>query len=65
MDPGMQRVYLDNSATSFPKPPAVAEAMARFARECGASAGRGAYAEARECERILTTCRERVARLIA
>ncbi|HOF18320.1 MAG TPA: aminotransferase class V-fold PLP-dependent enzyme [Phycisphaerae bacterium] len=60
----MQRVYLDNSATSFPKPPAVAEAMARFARECGASAGRGAYAEARECERILTTCRERVARLI-
>lgn len=64
MDSAMQRVYLDNSATSFPKPPAVAEAMARFARDCGASAGRGAYAEARECERILTTCRERVARLI-
>ena len=60
----MQRVYLDNSATSFPKPPAVTEAMARFAAECGASAGRGGYAEARECERILAECRQRVADLI-
>ena len=60
----MQRVYMDNSATSFPKPPAVTEAMVRFAAECGASAGRGAYAEARQCERILAECRRRVAALI-
>ncbi|MHC4985987.1 MAG: aminotransferase class V-fold PLP-dependent enzyme [Planctomycetota bacterium] len=60
----MQRVYMDNSATSFPKPPAVTEAMVRFAAECGASAGRGGYAEARQCERILAECRSRVARLI-
>ena len=60
----MQRVYMDNSATSFPKPPAVTEAMVRFATECGASAGRGGYAEARECERILADCRGRVATLI-
>lgn len=60
----MQRRYFDNSATSFPKPPAVAEAMARFACECGASAGRGAYREARDCGQILSTCRHRVARLI-
>ena len=59
-----QRIYLDNSATSFPKPDAVAEAMAEFARNCGASAGRGAYAEARACERMIATCRRRVARLI-
>ena len=60
----MKRIYLDNSATSFPKPEAVTQAMAAFARDCGASAGRGAYAEAKECERIIRTCRRRVARLI-
>lgn len=60
----MQRVYMDNSATSFPKPPAVTEAMVDFAANCGASAGRGAYAEAKACERIISTCRERIARLI-
>jgi len=59
-----QRIYMDNSATSFPKPEAVAEAMARFAAECGASAGRGAYAEARACGEILAACRERIAELI-
>jgi cysteine desulfurase / selenocysteine lyase len=60
----VSRIYLDNSATSFPKPPAVAEAMARFAGQCGASAGRGAYAEAVACGQILSTCRQRIARLI-
>jgi cysteine desulfurase family protein len=59
-----ERIYLDNSATSFPKPPAVTEAMVRFAENCGASAGRGAYAEARACEEILAECRRRVAELI-
>ena len=58
------RIYLDNSATSFPKPEAVTEAMTAFARGCGASAGRGAYAEARECERIISECRRRVAQLL-
>jgi len=60
----MRRVYMDNSATSFPKPDAVMAAMVDFARDCGASAGRGAYAEARACEQIIRVCRERVARLI-
>jgi cysteine desulfurase family protein len=58
------RIYMDNSATSFPKPPGVLEAMADFARNCGASAGRGAYAEARACEQVLATCRARVAELV-
>ena len=58
------RIYMDNSATSFPKPPEVTEAMVRFALECGASAGRGAYAEARHCERIIATCRRRIAELV-
>lgn len=55
---------MDNSATSFPKPPAVIEAMERFAHQCGASAGRGAYAEAKACEEIISTCRTRIAKLI-
>lgn len=59
-----ERIYMDNSATSFPKPPAVTEAMVRFARECGASAGRGAYAEAKACGQIIATCRSRLAELI-
>ena len=59
-----QRIYMDNSATSFPKPAGVIEAMVDFARDCGASAGRGAYAEAKACEKIIATCRARIAELI-
>jgi len=60
----MDRYYFDNSATSFPKPDSVTEAMAAFARECGASAGRGAYAEARACQDMIALCRSRIAQLI-
>lgn len=58
------RVYMDNAATSFPKPPAVHEAMLRYATELGASPGRGAYAEAREAGRLMNQCRDRINRLI-
>lgn len=60
----MNRLYFDNSATSFPKPPEVTEAMVAFATECGASAGRGAYAQAKACERLVFECRSQVAKLI-
>jgi len=59
-----ERAYMDNSATSFPKPSAVTDAMVAFAADCGASAGRGGYAEAKACERLVATCRRRVAELI-
>lgn len=58
-----RRIYLDNAATSFPKPPAVGEAMARYALELGAP-GRGGYAEAVETKRLIDRCRERVCRFI-
>jgi cysteine desulfurase family protein len=51
---------MDNAATSFPKPASVLEAMARYANELGASAGRGAYAEAIETSRLLGQCRQRL-----
>ena len=58
------RIYADNAATSFPKPPEVLEAMRRYAEELGASAGRGAYREAVETGEMVADCRRRVARLI-
>ena len=58
------RLYLDNAATSFPKPPQVFEALRAYAEEIGASAGRGAYTEAVETGRIVSECRRRLARLI-
>jgi cysteine desulfurase / selenocysteine lyase len=55
-----RRLYLDNAATSFPKPKAVIEAMVRYTNELGASAGRGAYREALETGAILDQCRLRL-----
>ncbi|MCB9846578.1 MAG: aminotransferase class V-fold PLP-dependent enzyme [Phycisphaeraceae bacterium] len=57
-------LYLDNAATSFPKAPGVAEAVLDFLTRIGASPGRGAYAQSREAARVLTECREHLARLI-
>ena len=62
--PPVRRLYIDNAATSFPKPPVVHEAMMRFATNLGASPGRGAYAEAREAGRLMTLCRQRINQLI-
>ena len=58
-----KRLYLDNAATSFPKPPAVAEAMTRYATLNGASP-RGRFAEAREAGLLVRRCRERINALI-
>ena len=58
------RLYADNAATSFPKPPAVWDAMRAYAEDLGASAGRGAYREALETGVLVTTCRRRLAKLI-
>jgi cysteine desulfurase family protein len=55
-----RRLYLDNAATSFPKPPEVLQAMIDYATTIGASAGRGAYAEAQASAAVLKTCRERL-----
>jgi selenocysteine lyase/cysteine desulfurase len=58
-----RRLYLDNAATSFPKPRAVTDAMVRYATELGASAGRGAYREAVETGNLIAECRRRLNRL--
>lgn len=58
------RLYMDNAATSFPKPPEVSQAMAHYATDLGASPGRGAYVEARETGRLMQQCRQRINTLI-
>jgi cysteine desulfurase family protein len=58
-----RRLYMDNAATSFPKPTQVTEAMVRYATQIGASAGRGAYREAVETGEMLNECRRRLKRL--
>ena len=53
--------YLDNAATTWPKPPEVGEAMARFLRDGSASAGRSAHRMALEAGRCVYAAREAVA----
>jgi cysteine desulfurase family protein len=60
----VRRIYLDNAATSWPKPPAVYEAVDKYLRENGAPAGRSGYAEAIEVGATLAGARAAVARLI-
>jgi len=57
-------VYLDNAATSFPKPRAVHDAVQHYSMHVGASPGRGGYSQSREGARRLDECRELIARLI-
>lgn len=57
------RRYFDNAATSFPKPPGVADAVRDYIENVGASAGRGAYREAVESRRILDDCRAELRKL--
>lgn len=59
----MNAIYLDNAATSFPKPPAVAEAMLRYLREVGASMNRGDYAAAQDTGMTALALREGLCRL--
>lgn len=60
----MPRIYLDNAATSWPKPPETAQAMLRALVELGAPAGRGGYAEAEETSRTLQALRSETAGLL-
>lgn len=56
--------YLDYGATSAPRPPEVAEAVARFLLECGATPGRSAHAPALEAGRSALRCRRAVQELL-
>ena len=46
-------IYLDNAATSFPKPKQVSDAVAHHLNEIGGNPGRAAHAPAREAGRVI------------
>jgi cysteine desulfurase / selenocysteine lyase len=56
-------IYLDNAATTWPKPACVAQAMVHFMEEVGANPGRAAHGRAVEAGRIVYAAREAVAQL--
>ena len=51
-------IYLDNPATSWPKPPQVKEAMNRFMEEVGANPGRSGHSLSIEAARFIYEARE-------
>lgn len=53
-------MYLDNGATSFPKPPCVRSAMLEAMNSCG-NPGRGGYREAMAAAETVYRCRETAA----
>jgi len=56
-------IYLDNAATSWPKPPQVLAAMAHFLSEVGANPGRSGHQLSVEAGRIVYAAREVMAEL--
>lgn len=56
-------VYLDNAATSYPKAPGVASAMADYVEKVGATINRSSYAAAQEAGLVTLSLRERLCRL--
>ena len=59
----MPAVYLDQAATSFPKPPCVADAMAAYITQVGANVNRGVYGTAQQAERTVLRLRQRLCAL--
>jgi cysteine desulfurase / selenocysteine lyase len=56
-------VYLDFAATSALRPPEIAESVARYVRDVGATPGRAGHRRALEAGRITLRCRMRLAEL--
>src|SRR5262249_59559625 len=57
-------IYLDNAATSYPKPEPVYRGMEAFVRESGANPGRGGHRRAVEAEGMIDETRRLLARLL-
>ncbi len=59
----METLYLDNAATSFPKPEAMLAAMINYSQAIGASPGRSGHGLSIDAGRIVFEAREKLARL--
>lgn len=56
-------IYLDNAATTWPKPESVYQAVDNCLRQCSGNPGRGGHGNARAATHILYEAREALARL--
>ena len=59
----MRTIYLDNAATSFPKPDGVSRRMKEYIDTVGATVNRSVYGSAQDAGLVLLTLRERLAKL--
>lgn len=57
-------IYLDNAATTWPKPEAVYETLGSFLRTAGANPGRAGHRMAADAASAIAACRLRMARLL-
>lgn len=57
-------IYLDHAATSWPKPPAVVEAMVDAMQRAGGNPGRGGYPLALAASRVVLESRKAIAHLM-
>ena len=58
-------IYLDNAATTYPKPPQMFKTMEKFLRYGSANPGRGGHQMALEAGRAVLGVREQIARFIS
>ncbi len=59
----MHTIYLDNAATSFPKPEGVSSAMKTYMDQVGATINRSVYGSAQDAGQVTLQLRERLKRL--
>ncbi|MBQ8340675.1 MAG: aminotransferase class V-fold PLP-dependent enzyme, partial [Clostridia bacterium] len=57
-------IYLDNAATTFPKPPAVVQAVCRHIEKYGGNPGRGAHQLSLQAAEVVYQCREALSALL-
>ena len=57
-------VYLDNAATTFPKPEVLYQAMDKMNREGAVNAGRGSYKLARDASKLIGETKDLIRRLV-
>lgn len=56
-------MYLDNGATTYPKPCTVIDSMSGFLKDIGCSPGRGGYSKALDADRIVYNARKQICEL--
>ena len=57
-------IYLDNAATSYPKPRCTVDAMVQALTQCGANPGRAGHRLSLEAGRTVEACRESLAAML-